>query len=266
MSKIEDEGFLSKECENGKFLFVEKYLDVFQYARYLNKLSMNTLAQMKIDWEDDHKLITQTLFLRVVEMFQGIFLMLERGMMPEARILTRSLLEVAFTLIALQKKPSLINSYLDKHKKSHLRALKSSLKFKNDSLKKSVKKHGIEKLYIDKKEELKGKKLKVLTPKNWADEAELEDFYNLYYVTYSDSIHSNLSSLDDHVDHKDDEKNLCIGPSDAHLYDLLRCAIFTLIHSTHSIGIVNGNDEEVKLDEIDKRIKEFDQKYIDSAG
>ena len=266
MSQIEEEGFLSTESEDGKVHLIGKYQELFDYARELNHLCMEILVNLKIDWEDEHKLIVQTLFLRLVEGFQGIFLMLERGMMPESKVLTRSMLEVTFTLVALQKKPDLISAYLDQHHDSHRRSLKSALKFKNPNLREAVKKHGIEKLFIEKKKELKDKELNVLSPKEWADAAELEDFYNVYYVIYSNSIHSNLSALDDHVDKKEDEINLSLGPSDIDLYEVLKCGVFLLINGANSTELVNGNDISNKLDVFVEKIQEFDHRYIESAS
>lgn len=266
MSKIEEEGFLSAESESGRIYLIDKYGDFFNFGKNINKLCMSFLVQIKVDWEDDHKLVIQAMYMRTVEMFQGIYLMLERGMMPEAKILARSMLEVTFMLVALQKKPALLDNYKDKHEDSHLKALKSALKFKNNNLKKAVKDNNIEKMYIEKKNALKSRELKILAPKNWAEEAELEDFYNMYYVTYSDSIHANMSSLDDHFDNNEDEINLSMGPSDADLYDVLRCGIYLLINATHSTGLVTDKDMTAELDKYVEQIPEFDRKYIEAAS
>ena len=144
MSKIEEEGFLSAESESGRIYLIDKYGDFFNFGKNINKLCMSFLVQIKVDWEDDHKLVIQAMYMRTVEMFQGIYLMLERGMMPEAKILARSMLEVTFMLVALQKKPALLDNYKDKHEDSHLKALKSALKFKNNNLKKAVKDNNID--------------------------------------------------------------------------------------------------------------------------
>lgn len=262
MSKIEEEGFLSDEAEDGKTYIYEKYADFFNFAKDVNKLCMKLLTSLKIDWKNDHKLIVHTLFLHIVENFQGVFLLLERGMMPQAKVLTRSMLETVFILVALQKKPNLLKAFLDQHDEAHIRSLKSALKFKNKSLRDAAKRHGIEKLYVKKKAELKNKELTPLSPKEWSDESELEDFYNVYYVIYSNSIHSNLSALDDHIDESPDELNLSAGPSDRDLYDVLKCGIYILINAANSTELVNGNDITKELEVYVARFDEFDKKYI----
>ena len=44
MSKIEEEGFLSKESEDGRIYLVEKYEDFFEFGRDLNKFCMKYLV------------------------------------------------------------------------------------------------------------------------------------------------------------------------------------------------------------------------------
>ena len=83
--------------------------------------------------------------------------MLERGMMSQSKVLARAMLETVFILVALQKKPDLLQCYSDQHEDGTKRALKAAMQFKNKNLRASSKKHNLEKHYIEKKNFLKGK-------------------------------------------------------------------------------------------------------------
>ena len=54
MSKIETEGFISKESENCKTHFITKYKDAFQFYRNLNKYVMLFLNKLSIKWDDQY--------------------------------------------------------------------------------------------------------------------------------------------------------------------------------------------------------------------
>jgi len=265
MKKIETDGFLSDEAGSAKIEIIKKYDDFFAYARELNCYSMGFMAGLKIDWKDNYKLIINALFIRVLETFQGGFLLSEFGMMPESKILVRSMLEMVFNIVALQKKPELLEYYFNQHKVSHFRALKATLEFKSKPLKDAVKKHKLEKLYLEKKMERKGEEFTTLTPKQWAIEAELTDLYNVYYTDFSDSIHSNPSALDDHIDNKPDEINLAFGPSDKGLYDVLKCGCYVLINAANSTALAHGKDISKDLDDFVNKFSFFDQKYIEET-
>ena len=264
MTKTETEGFLSEEVESDKRQIIEKYIDAFNFARDLNQFCMTFLKKLKIDWKDNYRLIVNTLILRVIEISQAIYLMTERGMLIPAKVLTRANLEILFILTALQKHPNLLQCYLDQHEEGHKRSLKAALQFKNESLKASVKQINIEKLYIEKKKELKNKELNILKPKQWAIEAELEDFYNLYYIIYSNATHSSLSSLDDHVDNLPQQVNLAFGPLDKELYEIMQCDFYVLINALIATSLVNNFNISKEVDVFKNQIRALDRKYIET--
>ncbi|MCP4552975.1 MAG: hypothetical protein GY834_13250 [Bacteroidetes bacterium] len=262
MSKIEIDGFLSEESEKGRLNFNQNYQDIFDFSKELNQFCMKFMREQKIDWENKQQLIIKTLHIRILENFQAVFLILERGMMPQAKILTRAMLETVFILVALQKKPELVQNYLDQHEEGSKRTLKAFLQFKNEQLRAQVKENKIEENYIAKKNKLKEKELNPLTPKQWAVKAELEDFYSLYYTIYSNAIHSNLSALNDHMDESEKEPNLSFGPSDEFLYDVLKCGFSILFNATSHTALAHGIDIAKQLDNYAKKLKQFDKKYM----
>lgn len=262
MSKIEFDGFLSDESEEGKKHFYHKYIDVFEFVKEINRFSMELMQNLKVDLNDNHKLITITLHLRINENFQGTILMLERGMMPQAKVLTRAMLETVFTLVALQKKPELLQNYFDQHEEGKKRNLKAALQFQDEHLRASAKKHKLEQHYIDQKKSLKGKVINPLSPKQWAIEAGLEDFYNLYYTLYSNPTHSNLSALNDHVDESEAEINLAFGPSDKYFYEVFQCCVYILINAMNSSALSQGQDISKQLDPFVEKLKKLDKKYL----
>lgn len=262
MTKIEIDGFLSEESEIGRKNYHNNYKDIFDLTKEINRFSMAFLQTLKINWENTHKLIIHTLCLRIIEHFQGTILMLERGMMSQSKVLARAMLEIVFILVALQKKPDLFQCYLDQHEDGTKRALKAAMQFKDKNLRASSKKHNLERHYIEKKNFLKDKELNPLAPKQWAIEADLEDFYNLYYVLYSNSIHSNLSALDDHVDESEDEINLAFGPSDNFFYEVYQCCFYVLVNAINSTAISYDQDISKQLGTFIQKIKLLDKKYI----
>lgn len=239
---MKTDGFLSEESEKNRAYNLFKHDELFSFIKELNRFTMDLVSRNKIDWSDNRLLIIDTLFLRGLENFQSIVLLLERGIMSPAKVIARAMLENLFTLAALQKKPELIDSYNDQYSDGRKKALKAALQFKNEALQKRVKKEKIESRYIELKNELAGKELNILKPKQWAVYAELEDFYNLYYVTYSNHIHSNPSALDDHVDRSEDGIDLAFGPSDKDLYDIVTCISNTLEVATYYWGLAHGED------------------------
>ena len=259
---METDGFLALDVDTDKKYIIEKYADFFDYAKDINRYCMAFFKQIKIGEQVDCKFIINTLFLRLLEYYQGIFILLERGMMPPAKVLTRGMLEIVFILAALEKKPSLLTCYFDQFHDGRKKALKAALQFKNDLLKADAKKHDIEKQYVELKNSLGNKEVNVLAPKQWAKEAEMEDFYNLYYVSYSNAIHSNLAALDDHLDETTSKLFLSFGPSDKDLYYVLKCCIYVIVNAAQITASANQDDITKELESFKVKMPIFDRKYL----
>lgn len=262
MPTIEKIGFLSEEIAKYEEAFLGKYSNLFKFANKLNEFSMVLMVSQKVDWDDPHKFILKTLHIRLIENYQATVMLLQKGMVSQAKVLVRGMLETVFILVALQKNPDLLQSYYDQFEDGRRRALKASCQFKGEELKKAAKEHGLEKHYVEHKNSLKDKELSVLKPKQWAMAAELEDFYNLWYTLYSNSAHSNLPALDDHIDKTEQEINLSFGPSDNYLCEVFQCCAYIMLNANNSMAVAYKQDKQSELDEIYSKIKEIDEEYL----
>ena len=98
-------------------------------------------------------------------------------------------------------------------------------------------------------------------------ESPNEQTYTIcYYTDFSDSIHSNPSALDDHIDSNPDEINLVFGPSDKDLYNVLNCGCYVLINAANSTALVHEQDISKDLDGFVYKFSLFDQKYIEETS
>ena len=134
MSKIEIDGFLSQEADDGRNVILNSYRDAFLLAKDLNRESMSLFREYSLCLNNEVKIAIAALMTRIVETYQGVLIMLERGMTSQARMLVRSQLEALFTMAALVKNPNLYDSYAAKHFISTISALKAAKRWKQKSL------------------------------------------------------------------------------------------------------------------------------------
>jgi len=126
MSKIEIDGFLSNEADEGRNLILNSYREAFVLAKDLNRQSMSLFQEYSLCMNNEVKIAIAALMSRIVETYQGVIIMLERGMTSQARILVRSQLEALFQMAAMVKNPNLYDSYAAKHYRSTISTLKAA--------------------------------------------------------------------------------------------------------------------------------------------
>lgn len=130
-------------------------------------------------------------------LIQGAILMLERGMVVEAKTLTRSLLECAFILAGLHDKPEEVKAMLiadmDAAKKGQAKAiLKTGAGSDAKALEDRIKEFG---------------KVRNLPIDELADLGLLKNLYLYYRVLSNDAVHPSGKSLRRHMNVADDGKS-----------------------------------------------------------
>src|SRR5262245_45851475 len=130
METIETDGFICKEAEEFIPIFIKKYKHLFEIYKGINKFMMKFLMQQKPGNSIDSKTIGLTLYCRIVESTQAVYVLLVRGFITQAKVITRAILENYFIFVALQKKPELLQSYFDQHEEARKNAFESALRFK----------------------------------------------------------------------------------------------------------------------------------------
>lgn len=262
MSTIEAEGFLSKQAAEGSAVFRERFKDLFYLAEDANRVCVAALRTAKLADIENSKLVVYLLTIRVVESFEAVILLMERGMLAQAKMVIRPILEAMFSLGAIQKDESLVKKYFDTQNKAHLDLLKSTTRWKDPILRALSQERGFEKQYINKKQELKESPVEALRPYEWAEAAGYEDLYHVYYVYYASFTHSNLSALEDHLDRDSEEKvEASFGPTIQGFYDILRNATaFTLMSIMHMCNLF-GIDIDADARRIHEEICRLDKKY-----
>jgi len=196
---INEEGFLSKDIE----LWVEKYrkenYKLFNTCKNLNRHAQSILSELEITSEDIQKIISSSLFIRLLGQYQSVFVLIERGMINEAKIILRVMLDGLFILLAILKNEKYTKFYINDDIEKRIHFLK---RFSNnrgnhfddilqelneDNIKKELK--GL----TEQKEKLEYSNLKfkgMISSKKWAEFAEMEGLYYRLYSQFNDSVHT----------------------------------------------------------------------------
>lgn len=233
-STIESDGFLSDEANLDRQAILNSYNDAFAEARKLNQQAMVMLQSLHTGKkQEDH---INALFVRIVETYQGIIMLLEQGMVPQAKMLIRALLEALFSMVAMGKHPELINSYTAQHYLSVIHGLNAVKRWKQPALQGILDATKIDEHIAINDAKLKETSANKLTARDWAVKAELSDFYDVFYIENSSAVHSDMWALNDHVEENPELGiQVWFGARDAGLYHALRTSATALLSAIKSI-------------------------------
>lgn len=105
-------GFLSENLVEWTAKLRSENSELFRLVDRTNELCQKRVYELEPK-EDLHPLLIATLYARCLSNYQGVIVCSERGMMVEATIIARALLEAVFCIRAIWRHPQLAQRYAD---------------------------------------------------------------------------------------------------------------------------------------------------------
>lgn len=261
MGSIDEDGFLSDEIERWIDKHHQEYADWFALCEDLNRFCQNTMLHLNVHTTNKQEILAAVLFIRILGAFQASILMVERGMINEARVVVRSLLEALFTLTAISKDTGLADNYIRDDENQQLKALRKIEILRQDE------KHGhvvdIGKDEIDRKiAELQNiDKVQSVAIEELSKKAGLHSLYLIAYFDLSSTAHLKIRDLESHLrtDKKGDLSRFAWGPDAKEIEDVLYQAIEFTVFCLIALHEIFRLDIKPEIDEFVRRYREFGQ-------
>ena len=258
---LNDEGYLSSHIAAWIAKHRRENATAFQIASDLNRVLVRMLKQAEPKKEEKRELLVALLFTRAVEHFQSAVVLAERGAIPSGRAMLRVLCDAAFAIRACAKKPEYVDKIILDDRVREKQLLDALLTLPREDV--AVPAEEMKKLEARLEElraVIKADKQGVLKSVETAIAAGLAEFYRLFYVPYSNAVHSAARDLDDHVvkDKKGDVGSLRWGPTSEGVEAVVIAAIQIAFAAANGHLIVFPNSLlEPELEKIWARQKNY---------
>jgi hypothetical protein len=192
---FDDYGFLGIQAEEFSRDILKKYKEWFGYCYELNSFCQRVKFEIEIHNRDGQEVISCCLFLKILNGFQACLILSRYGLVLEAEVLVRSILEALFIMRACIDDEEFMRDYVNSDKLRQLNIMKAAhrhTKWIFEATREAATKERIDRLI----EMKKGGEIKKLEIREIARKAGLEPLYDSAYSLLSDSVHSGPKSVD----------------------------------------------------------------------
>ncbi len=247
MLKLDDNGFLGEGVDDWSRSFRQKHSSLLDRCEHLNRDAHSLLYSIQIHTEDGRETIVACLFMRAIEFYQAVILLLEKGMQTSAKGAFRCLLEVIFRLVAVAKDDTALQGYIDNNEVQRLRWINVAQKNK-EPIFESLWKEDLPKI----KKTIQEKHLREVKTKQFAVYAGMDSYwYDGIYRDLSGAVHSSVSDLEQYLFQDSVEKieGLQYGPTDSHACMLLIEASRCLVRGLYAVNAGFQPDFKEKCDD-----------------
>jgi hypothetical protein len=188
-------------------------------------------------------------YVRVMSNFQSIIILAEYGLINEAKIILRSLVEGMFLIVAITKEKKYSQKIVEQDildREKTCKAIRRNIIAGIHKLEKPTL-YEIEKQIEDIKIEIKEKDIKRINKRDLSIAAGLESYYDTIYHLLSGTVHINPRDLEQYLNLTEERKirEIKWGPDIEEIEDILFASVETMVFVLESIS----NRFEIKLEE-----------------
>lgn len=216
-----NKGFLDDAVDGWIQKIYEDNKDIFDVCFRINELLMKVQLELRADVIDVRELdvrelLVTSLYIRAVSSYQAVLLLIRRGMLKDGGILARTLMDVVFRMKAIEGDAKVAEKYIKEDDVIRKKLMNKYASLSNDAKDKHNTRHLADSLVALKNRIYKEGSVE-LKSQWFAQQAGLSDDYNSMYSLLSNDVHVNVKSIDDLVNHDDDDNILSfkIGPDDS---------------------------------------------------
>jgi hypothetical protein len=234
MKFVDADGFLRGRIEEWEASHRTANQELFSLAETLNRECHCFLERHPFGTFESRQLTTMVLFVRLIELFQGVVLQVSRGLRAPSRILFRAFLEAYFHFEAIHNDPSYLLEYLNQFELERKKLIRRIHRTTDDALE-GLRRPIDAALMAD----IESIKIPNITVEEVATRAGRHSMYVTAYAILSKSVHSSAGDIEDHLALDDESKAIVgvrYGPSELETVRTLGLAGLTLAEVLEQMG------------------------------
>lgn len=253
---FDDEGFLSPDIANFVNRFDSHNKDLLDLALELNRFALRTMLSLQAHNRVLQEMVVASLFIRCMNHYQTTVMLCRHGLIPEAKIVARSLMEAMFILVAASKNAHHAEQYAQEDEHQRIKALRRYMGIHQEPPPGKSKEEMAE-WEAEIRRNIAGKEIKKKSTEAWARDADLEYWYLSPYFHLSESVHAKSRDVADHVVTNEDNEavEFTWGPSEAGARIVLGTVIECLCQVVGYASNVFGREVKETLDQFGTRLR-----------
>lgn len=212
MSVLDENGFLSGRIDAWISQHRANHNDLLTLAEALNRESHAFLHGRAVTISDINRLTSIVLFARMMELYQAVLLVVDRGSRSGTRVLFRAFLEAFFHFAAIHKDSSYLEEYLDQFENER-KSLINRIRKTDDPALEDLRRPIDDSLIA----ELQNIEVRRVNIEEVARRGGCHNIYVTAYALLSRSVHSSAGDLEAHLALNNERNNIVgfrYGPTD----------------------------------------------------
>ena len=192
---IDQHGFLSEELSSWRELIRQKYVKYFALVERVNAFCQDTKYTLSVHSKDGQQVLAAALMIKILNDAQAAVLLIERGLISQARSLLRVAAEGVINLANMTESEDFYKSFIMAAEKARLTLLRA-IQDRPEPHFDDARKHITPELVKDLADQIEEANVTNTTIKKLAEDVKLSHLYVIPYRLFSPDVHSGPRALE----------------------------------------------------------------------
>jgi len=212
---INEEGFLSEEIKKYQDQIVSKFQSLFALGKEVNQFAHKVKYELRVHNEDVQQMIAACALIKLHNNFQTIYILCTYGLVNDAKIILRSMLEILFILKLSCEDYKFVEKYVMADQ-IYRQKLLNVAKSNPDGVFDETRQYATEEVLNKIKQDIEANDIQELKIEQLAQRAGMKSHYDTAYRMLCNPTHSGARSLEGYLMFDEDKKisGLNFGPTD----------------------------------------------------
>jgi hypothetical protein len=250
-----EKGFLGTAIDEFSKSVQLQYAGFFQLSHQINELAHAAKFELQVHNHDIQEYLAATLFLRLLNGFEATVILGTKGLLFEAKVVLRSVIETLFILNLLCKEEAFALEYLGSSKVQSLKWMNIAHESQDPNFE-SLRQYATPQVMEALRKEIEQHGLKKFEVEPIAKRGDLHHIYNAQYRLLSEQVHCLPISLDPFmVESQEGElTSFDWGPKHEDLDFILFTNVQALLIALESVTTFFSLDKSGELKKMDKAL------------
>lgn len=249
MKQFDADGFFSDAGIELETAIRARYSSELSLAKTINRDCHTLLFGCNVHNDDAQEILVATLFLRVLEHFQGVISLLEMGMVAPARATLRVMLEAVFATRAVASSENLVKPFIVADLPERLK-LMNKARHNNYEALKALRDSLSDEIVNELSAEIARIEAKQLKAEQLSRAAGMHDWYVTVYTLLSAAVHSTVRDLESYLEISESDlvRSLTYAPQLDDIGELAHTASHTVLLGAGSLDTLFDRNFGLTLD------------------
>ena len=250
-------GFLNDEYSKQYEFIRDEYDEFLTLANDLNRFCHEILNDLKPKSDNIQQILSTILFIRILEIYQSIIILIKKGLTAPCKMLARCMLDPMSIIVAIKNDKDFVNIVIKSYEFDKLNMIKKAKELDIKQFYENDPEFSFDEEIENIESKIKSEGISEIKSIGLLRQINLFKTYGGAFVMLSESVHSNIGDIDRNYLYAEENITIKYGPNNNDFNRILITSFAIVLEALDSINSIFDLNKNESIEKFDSKLKDI---------